>query len=313
VAGDPVRWKERHVEGIAPLVLLRRLPRWPGVLLVFLATVASSGAILLRCLPPGVTPIDVWAMARRLDLPALAAVAADLSPSRDAFAGQGAVVLFLASLAVGIRCSGAITGERERQTWEALLLTPFSTRQLLNSKLWGILGAGLPYLLACAVPALLLAAVGGLGALLEAALWLGLTVPAVFYVGAAGLYCSARSRTSWRSLLGTLVYAYAGGFVLYLAGSVLLSAVAILLLLALFALQRALELAGGGPFFSPFTTTGGDLSLYLLVIGTCMAAFFLAAGFHLLRNAERHIATLERSCHWREDELHPRRRRLRLP
>ena len=30
VHGDPLRWKERHVEGVAPLALLRATPRWLG-------------------------------------------------------------------------------------------------------------------------------------------------------------------------------------------------------------------------------------------------------------------------------------------
>ena len=42
-------------------------------------------------------------------------------------------------MVVGIRCSGAISGERERLTWEALLLTPLETRYLVRGKLRGIM------------------------------------------------------------------------------------------------------------------------------------------------------------------------------
>jgi len=67
-------------------------------------------------------------------------------------------VLVLASLVIGVRCSGAISGEREKQTWEALLLSPLATKQLIRNKLWGILGAAAPYVLAYTVPAIVLAA-----------------------------------------------------------------------------------------------------------------------------------------------------------
>src|SRR5437868_6931854 len=30
IADEPIRWKERHVEGVAPLAMLRRVPRWVG-------------------------------------------------------------------------------------------------------------------------------------------------------------------------------------------------------------------------------------------------------------------------------------------
>ena len=90
---------------------------------------------------------------------------------------QSLVVMLLASLVVGIRCSGAITGERERQTWEALLLTPLSARQVVRGKLWGIMGASYWYLLAYAAPAAVLSALGGLLALWWTVLWLAVTVP----------------------------------------------------------------------------------------------------------------------------------------
>ena len=123
--------------------------------------------------------------------------------------------MLLAGVVIGIRCSGAITGERERQTWEAVLLTPLSAKQLVHGKLWGVMGACYWYLLAYAVPAVLLSALGGIGSLGWTVLWLAVTVLAMYFMGAAGLWCSARSKTSWRSLLGTMALGYVGGFVLY--------------------------------------------------------------------------------------------------
>src|SRR5262249_23012105 len=135
------------------------------------------------------------------------------------FLAQGALVAVLASFTVGIRCSGAITGERERQTWEAVLLTPLSAKQLVHGKLWGVMGACYWYLLAYAVPAVLLSAVGGIGSLGWTVLLLALMVPDMYCMGAVGLWCSARSKTSWRALLGTLAVRYLGGLLTYLVMS----------------------------------------------------------------------------------------------
>ena len=85
--------------------------------------------------------------------------------AEDYFVLQGLAVMLLGSFIVGIRCSGAITGERERQTWEAVLLTPMSAKQLVTGKLWGVMGACYWYLLAYGVPAVLLSALGGVGCL----------------------------------------------------------------------------------------------------------------------------------------------------
>jgi ABC-type transport system involved in multi-copper enzyme maturation permease subunit len=309
-AGDPVRWKERHVEGIAPLAWLRRLPRWPGLTLVFLATVLASGHILLDRLPYGVTPARVWEMARGLDLEGLAGVVAELSPSSSAFQWQGMVVLFAASLVIAVRCSGAITGERERQTWEALLLTPLETRQLVRSKLWGIVGASFPYLIAYAVPALALAAVGGLGSLFIVALFLALTWLALYYVGAAGLWCSASSRSSWRSLLGTLAFTYGGGLILLVivwtvAGFLLIILFLLLMVLEFFLQSVGLDLGLVG------TRLTGFGSIMQVVVCAVLAGAFLLLALYLTWDAEKWIAARERTRHWKEDEPRPRRSRRR--
>ena len=56
---------------------------------------------------------------------------------------------------------GAISSERERQTWEALLLTPLSAGQIIRGKLWGVMAASYWYLLAYAAPAVTLSVLGG--------------------------------------------------------------------------------------------------------------------------------------------------------
>src|SRR5262249_23078107 len=121
----------------------------------------------------------------------------------------------LASLVVGIRCSGSISQEREKQTWEAVLLTPMTAKQIVRGKMWGVMGATTWYLLAYAAPAVALSALGGPLSLVDVVLCLGVTVLAMYYAGAAGLWCWVRAKESWHSLLYTMVLGYVGGGVLF--------------------------------------------------------------------------------------------------
>src|SRR5205823_7955330 len=66
LAGEPIRWKERHVEGVAPLAVLRDFPRWLGLLLVALASTVASGSIFLSHL--GVPAGRLWEALRGLDV-----------------------------------------------------------------------------------------------------------------------------------------------------------------------------------------------------------------------------------------------------
>jgi ABC-type transport system involved in multi-copper enzyme maturation permease subunit len=176
----PLAWKERELHGIAPLALLRRVPRWVAVLLmaVVCAFLASE-----------------W---RWQDV-----------------AERGTILVLMASLIVGIRASGSICTEREQQTWDTILLTPLAVRTIIRDKQRGILQAAGPYLwFGYAVPSLLLVSLRSpesLAAVLVVvvACWI-----AMYYMVAAGLWCSVRSMSSWRSLLGTLAIGYGGGLAL---------------------------------------------------------------------------------------------------
>src|SRR5260221_6955073 len=147
-------WRERHVDGIALLEFMKIMPRWFALIAIALLTITLEIALIAfgNSLQFGTAlgwfmTLDFAAMSKGLDPPR----------TSGAFFALGAIVLVLGCLVVGIRCSGAISGEREKQTWEALLLTPLATRQLIRIKLWGILGAAVPYVLAYLLPALFLA------------------------------------------------------------------------------------------------------------------------------------------------------------
>jgi ABC-type transport system involved in multi-copper enzyme maturation permease subunit len=300
LAGDPIRWKERHVEGIAPLALLRRLPRWLGFVLVIAATVYFSGNILAGHLPPGVRVSSLWAQVRQGDASGLIDALLHLQPAGDAFYWQGVAVMCVAALVVGIRCSGAITGEREQRTWEALLLTPLENRQLIREKFWGIILGCAPYLGVYAATAVPLAFLGGSAALFWTVLWLAVTVAALGYAGAAGLWCSARCPSSWRSLALTLVLCYVGGSVLSVPASIA-AAVITLFLLPVMAVFAQLD-------FQSITSLMDDLQPFRIGFCLGLVVTFLIITLWLLKTAEYRIGSLERSRHWTFDPLHRRAR-----
>jgi ABC-type transport system involved in multi-copper enzyme maturation permease subunit len=312
VSVEPIRWKERHVEGLAPLDTLRHVPRWIGIVVIAGLTVALDVFLLGSNLAPGTTPAQVLRRAARLDLAGLAAVVGGIwdSPyTANEFLGQGVLVMLLASLVVGIRCSAAVSGERERQTWEALLLTPLETRQLIRAKLWGIIGASYPYLLAYAAPALPLSLLGGPKCLFWVAIWLAVTWLAMFFVGAAGLWCSVRSKSSWRSLLGTLGFSYVGGFLIWVVTSPATFILAALILVFLMLVDRALKtnITGG-------LGACGNAFWEAVPVASCvvLAGIFFGMAWYFIKDAEKRVADRERTRHWKYEPGY-RRPRVRPP
>jgi ABC-type transport system involved in multi-copper enzyme maturation permease subunit len=307
VDDDPVRWRERHVEGLAPVANLRRVPQWLAVAAIFLLTTCSSLCILGFSLLPGTLPADVFEALRHVDL---ATLESQFPGAAGGFLVQGVVILLLASLVVGIRCSGAVTGERERQTWEALLLAPLTTRELVQGKLWGIMGASYVYLLACALPAIVLSVLAGPLALFWTVVWLAVSVLAMYFIGAAGLWSSVRSKSSWQALLKTLAFGYLGGAVVNIGTSVLVYAVLAVFVMMLMAVDIRLQTGLAKTFLSNLSQAA---NMYLFAISLSLAVtFWLAARFYFLTSAQTWIAQRERTRHWRAAPVYRRtKRRLR--
>jgi ABC-type transport system involved in multi-copper enzyme maturation permease subunit len=308
VHGDPLRWKERHVEGVAPLASLRAMPRWLGILLVLLTTTVSSLFLLAQHLPVSHTPGAVIKMALAGDLRGLRSVQLGMDRSDISFLWQGVIVMLLAGLIMAVRCSGAVTGEREKNTWEALLLTPLETRQLIRSKLWGIIGASWPYLLAYLVPALMCALIGGPACVVVTLLWFAVTWLAMGYVGGAGLWCSVRSKNSWRSLLSTLGIAYVGGFLLFIVAFVPSCIFGCLIGIALYFVDEALVKLGMQRSF----TAGGRAGMgwledgFYIALAIILAVTFFIIAWRFIVSAEYRVSVLERTKHWRSEPRHPR-------
>jgi ABC-type transport system involved in multi-copper enzyme maturation permease subunit len=351
---QPLLWKERHVDGIAPLAAFRTIPRWLALPTIMIVTVLLVLSLLsLTC---GEAFFDVAKWVFTLDE---SKMEEKLVNKEGAFFLLGGIVLVLACLVVGIRCSGTVSGEREKQTWEALLLTPLANQQLIRNKLWGILGAAVPYVLAYMVPALTLAAIVGpppgwlllgvvgaicsvlvvifrkrvdsfitfwifliiavltmVAALLVAALPLFLTLltsvvttVAMFYMGAAGTWCSTRFSTSWRSLLATLGLGYVGGLVLWVATVPITAIIGIIVWMLLMALAAADTLLGTNVAKTISSFTGFNAIAF---IASCivLAGVFLGVPWWFIKNSEWRVGYLERVRVWREEFMgRPRQRR----
>jgi hypothetical protein len=183
VSDFPIEWKEAHVEGDGPWPALPRLPLVAWTTLVVFLTAAGDVALLVGggALYPGTTlfggPVVMVG-----------------------FAVQGLVVLLLGGLVVGVRGAVAVSGERERGTWDAVRLTPLTPHEIVRDKFGGILAPAHHLLGAYALTAVVLSVPGGPGSIL----WTTITVTAAYslmsFLAAAGLAVSARSVTFWESI-----------------------------------------------------------------------------------------------------------------
>jgi hypothetical protein len=357
VGVEPLLWKERNVDGIAPLAILKTLPRWfalPGIVAL---TVLLVTALLAFTSGQSFGNVLTWIFT--FDVTSLHDNAKIKEPG-FAFLLLGVVVLVVGSLVVGIRCSGTVSGEREKQTWEALLLTPLETQSLIRNKLWGILGAAVPYVMAYTIPALLLATLVGPeqgwimmiavalvavavvtvfrkkvdsiasfwialasavvlmlisipvagGVLSVTLLCLIVTALAMFYMGAAGVWCSVRCSTSWRSLLATMGLGYVGGLLLWVVTVPITIIVALFVYLFLEALGSADRLLGTGIANSFAGLTRNRPLIGFIASCIVLAGVFLGVPWWLIRNSEYRVGFLERIRIWREwDEPFSRSRR----
>jgi hypothetical protein len=125
----------------------------------------------------------------------------------------------------------------------------------------------------------------------------------MFFVGAAGLWCSVRAKTSWRSLLGTLGITYVGGSILSCVALPVIYMVALALFLALMLVERQLGInlgSGGGAFFADF------VRFFVPAICITLAVAFAIMAWRFVVSAEYRVGVLERTKHWREEPQHPR-------
>lgn len=258
VSDRPVLWKERVIDGLALFPRLRRIPCWMGCVLV--------GLLVGWQMTPNILSLGYRFTVSDLFIP------------------------LVASIVIGARASGSVCGERERQTWDSLLLSPLEGRELLRHKLYGILLAALPYFLTYVFASLFIA----LFAPIRVIVWkIVISAAAASYAhlfGAFGIWNSAKGTSTWRSLIATLV----GGWFMTLGihlGVGMLALVASLMVNA-WIVMTAIGPSGDGELFPLTTSLFGQIYLLLYAIGL-LGVFWLSAR-SFLGKAEKHVNDTER-------------------
>jgi hypothetical protein len=182
VGNHPIRWRECYVIGLAPMPILRIVPRWLALLSAFTFSIAVA-VLVANNIAPGfavaLLNIDFAAAHRILWIQKHVII--------DSVWFMGVVFIVMADALLLVRCGTSVAEEKRRNTWEDLLLTAQSFREITTGKMWGILQAIVPYVIAYALPVFCLAAVGGPVALLIAGMWIAVPCGAVLSAALMGI------------------------------------------------------------------------------------------------------------------------------
>lgn len=179
VGNDPVRWRERHILGLAPLPALRMIPGWAGLLGVFV----FSSVFALDTLEYAAGGLYALVREGHFDLAANRLRSLNTGRIWEGITTMGVILLFLGPIILGVRCSGSVAEEKRRKTWDDLLLTPLSLEEILRSKTLGVLQAAVMPLIAYTIPMFALGALVDVGGLFGVAVWV-LVVAVAMIVGA---------------------------------------------------------------------------------------------------------------------------------
>jgi ABC-type transport system involved in multi-copper enzyme maturation permease subunit len=193
VDASPIRWREQHVIGLAPLPWLRNVPRWLAMvavfafssILAFWALDHLTGRLLRDVFQNGVEPVLIERL-RSVDSMRL----------QDEIILMGAVLALIGILVLAVRSTTSISEEKRRKTWEDLVLTPLTIGEIGWQKLQGILLAMPPYLAMYLLPMFALSMLGGWLQFLLAVFCAGVAVASMVLVAIMGMWWSLRRAES---------------------------------------------------------------------------------------------------------------------
>ncbi|WP_435006830.1 ABC transporter permease [Tundrisphaera lichenicola] len=242
----PMLWKELYIERAGTL---GKVGRWIGALLVIWL---GLGSLTLG-------GIAAWNYSTQSD-----AAWADWAVQQlSAWYGGSALFLsFLIEWAIGLRAAVAISSERERGTWDALLTSPLEGSEIVRAKLWGSLHA-LRWLIGSALLAWTVSAIYGAMTIAEYLEVLAGVGAIGAFMAAAGVRTSLRSGTATRSMgvtMGLWLGAYLGS--LALAWIVCVTVVVLCFIGWLMAIQMGLTTTSSRPWFPMSFRLGSDLCFY---------------------------------------------------
>ena len=267
----PMIWKELFIEHVATL---GRFGKWAGVLLV----VALIGGSL------GLSAIVAWDVYRPSELAHdRAEVARRLIES---WIGEsGGFLCCLIQWAIGLRAAVAISSERERGTWDALLTSPLDAGEIVWGKLWGSLYA-LRWLIVSAYVAWLAAAANDAVSIHTAVRWACEVLIVGGFMAAVGVRLSLACQTATRAMSLT-IGAWLVAYVAVTVASWLILAVGFMLCNAAWIVASS---AGVAPAVTrlwipvpwaiayPVTTNGLYLLITLLIVADTRLRFDRIAG-----------------------------------
>jgi ABC-type transport system involved in multi-copper enzyme maturation permease subunit len=250
----PMLWKELYIERAGSL---GRAGRWLGMLLVVLL---GGGGLVLA----GIAAWNLW-VRHDLEWEQWAVWIMSIYLGRTS-----TFVAWLIQWAIGLRAGVAISSERERGTWDALLTSPLTAGELVAGKLWGSL-----YALRWVVGAALLAwsvcwLLGAMTAYDYVTLLANVFIVGA-YMAAMGVRTSMRTATATRAMAVTIGLWIAGIIVAaVLATAVCLGMVLLILIFGLAAMQLGLSTLPGPLLFSWFGTAWTVLYYVIFAIVTAL-------------------------------------------
>ena len=184
----PMLWKELFIERVSGL---GRFGRWVGALLT---VVIGGGSLVLA----GMILYGGY-VAPESDLVSLAT-----DTLLVVFGGfAGTLFCWLLQLGVGLRAAVSIASERERSTWDALLMSPLKPAEISVAKLAGSLHA-LRYLAAAMLLAWTLAAVVGALSAHDYVIWVIGNIVMCSFMAAVGVRFSLSMPTATRAMSWTI-------------------------------------------------------------------------------------------------------------
>jgi ABC-type transport system involved in multi-copper enzyme maturation permease subunit len=169
-------------------------------------------------------------------------------------AATSTFVLWLLQWAIGLRASAAVASERQRATWDALLVSPLEGREILWGKTWGSLFA-LRWLAVAAVLAWTAATIADELSVLECCERVGLLVFGGAFMAVLGAAVSIGSRNTTKGMATTLGLWGAAAIVTVVSAGILTG----VSLLFVEAARATLSLLINGPYAGP---AGRPLSLF---------------------------------------------------
>jgi ABC-type transport system involved in multi-copper enzyme maturation permease subunit len=267
VGDRPILWKELYVEHLRSL---NRFVQWLAILIVSIFSGVSFVLVGMWSWATFVVPANADANWTEIRL---------ANWMRASFA-----ISWLLQWTMGLRAAVAIASERERATWDSLLLCPFEGRDIVLAKIYGSLYS-LRWFAAVIILTWIASAFTGALTVVECVTLIADTTIIGMFTVAVGVWFSLYCSTATRAMTLTLVAWMLGVAITFVLAWMIVLAIALLLLV----LQLALF--GSGYPSGMFVALPGSLSW--LEIGRvavrllCYTLFTFIITLYCRRNFDR--------------------------